>query len=214
MVKVCLSCQESKKLGEFHRRTKSADGLSYRCKTCIRQARYAVWNGVEFRKSEAARVKGYYVPHPRTPPTPEGMKRCGWCELVKEHSEFSQSRSRTSKDGLTAKCKACGQMYAAEWRLAHPEYKRLQRIKDVNRDGRRKREYGLTPEQYQALLVAQNHVCAICKDPEALPLVIDHDHATGRVRGLLCNPHNWMLGHARDSKVVLLNASDYLDRAA
>jgi hypothetical protein len=47
--------------------------------------------------------------------------------------------------------------------------------------------YGITPEQYDALLKLQDGRCAICKrKPQTLRLAVDHDHKTGEVRGLLC----------------------------
>jgi hypothetical protein len=50
-----------------------------------------------------------------------------------------------------------------------------------------KRRYGITPEQYQKMLDRQGGICAICgRPPKTLRLSVDHDHRTGRVRGLLC----------------------------
>ena len=58
-----------------------------------------------------------------------------------------------------------------------------------------KYKYGLTPEDYDAKLIEQNGVCAICgKPPNKRRLHIDHCHETGRIRGLLCTGCNTRLG--------------------
>lgn len=70
--------------------------------------------------------------------------------------------------------------------------------------------YGITLEQYDEMLEAQNGVCAICES--AGRLCVDHDHETNRVRGLLCVSCNRMLGLAKDDPKVLLKGSFYLER--
>lgn len=74
--------------------------------------------------------------------------------------------------------------------------------------------YGITVEQYDEMLVAQGGVCAICKTlPEAdgrTPLQVDHDHSTGRIRGLLCSPCNTAIGSLRDDPQLLAAAMEYL----
>lgn len=82
------------------------------------------------------------------------------------------------------------------------------------------RRYGITPEQYDALLSTQGGLCAICGDaPDAngkgayARLHIDHDHATGLVRGLLCGRCNQGLGYFRDSPDSLASAIKYLKKA-
>lgn len=75
--------------------------------------------------------------------------------------------------------------------------------------------YGLTPEQYQAMETAQGGLCAICKKPPTgrwKRLHVDHDHTTGKVRGLLCFCCNAMLGQARDDMNVLQSAMAYLQQ--
>ena len=66
----------------------------------------------------------------------------------------------------------------------------------------RQRIYGMTPEQYIAMLTAQAHGCALCGKPETSTtkstvrsLAVDHDHSTGQVRGVLCTRCNQLVGH-------------------
>ena len=72
------------------------------------------------------------------------------------------------------------------------------------------RTYGLTPEDYQRLLLHQDDRCAICRGSRTYELHVDHDHATGLVRGLLCRRCNKLLRDVRDSRVVLGRAITYL----
>lgn len=71
--------------------------------------------------------------------------------------------------------------------------------------------YGVTPEAVAELLKIQVGVCAICQRPPVhSPLVIDHDHKTGRVRGLLCRACNLGLGAFSDTPEWLVKAAKYL----
>jgi Recombination endonuclease VII len=72
--------------------------------------------------------------------------------------------------------------------------------------------YNLTAEQYAALLELQDHRCAICRArPQSARLAVDHDHRTGKVRGLTCVKCNHeLLGAAHDSLDLLQNAVGYL----
>lgn len=72
------------------------------------------------------------------------------------------------------------------------------------------RRYGITPEEYQRLVDSQGGVCAICLGSLEPQGCVDHDHATGRVRGVLCRECNFGLGHARDSIEILDKAITYL----
>jgi hypothetical protein len=71
--------------------------------------------------------------------------------------------------------------------------------------------YGVTWEEYEALLTKQEHCCAICKRPPSGTKVnsrlhVDHDHRTGKVRGLLCHSCNLVLGLMKESGVRLFRA--------
>lgn len=71
---------------------------------------------------------------------------------------------------------------------------------------------GISPAEYAELFLKQGGKCAICltDDPGKRDFCLDHDHVTGRVRGILCTPCNTLLGQARDSMVILQAALDYL----
>jgi hypothetical protein len=74
------------------------------------------------------------------------------------------------------------------------------------------RMYGISVEQYEQMLASQNGGCYICgKLPEGKrALDIDHDHKTGKVRGLLCSNHNRALGLMEDNPDLLLKSVEYL----
>lgn len=66
------------------------------------------------------------------------------------------------------------------------------------RDYRLRHFYGMTTEDAQAMLAAQDGLCAVCSTPLEYPSKqahIDHDHATGKVRGVVCIPCNTGIGH-------------------
>jgi len=79
---------------------------------------------------------------------------------------------------------------------------------------RLKHKYGITEAEYDVQYALQRGRCAICDrefDPRQRPAT-DHNHETGRFRGILCHPCNWILGYARDDQSVLAFAIDYLRR--
>jgi hypothetical protein len=76
---------------------------------------------------------------------------------------------------------------------------------------RRTKAYGLSPEQYAAMVAAQGGACAICdKVPTNGVLAVDHCHTTTRVRGLLCRPCNSFLGRIKDNPAALDRMKKYL----
>ena len=95
----------------------------------------------------------------------------------------------------------------ARWRARHPERNReLQRARDL------KRGYGISVAQYDKMLLLQGGVCAICKgrNKSKRRLSVDHNHASGEIRGLLCDNCNSGLGRFRDSPEFLRAAAEYL----
>jgi hypothetical protein len=77
--------------------------------------------------------------------------------------------------------------------------------------------YGMTNDELAVLLTKQDGLCALCRRPErgffrGQPLMVDHCHATGRVRGLLCGDCNTAIGRFGDDPARLRAAADYLER--
>jgi Recombination endonuclease VII len=72
----------------------------------------------------------------------------------------------------------------------------------------------MSPQDYETLFARQGGVCAICIRPSAEPLCVDHCHATGKVRGLLCRTCNTGLGHYKDDQRLTAAATAYLRKAA
>lgn len=92
---------------------------------------------------------------------------------------------------------------------------------EASRHYGRKHNYGMTGEEYGAMMAAQKGVCAICARPETAMLRgtpktmhVDHDHETGQLRSLLCGACNGMLGLAKDNPATLRAAADYLEHHA
>ena len=78
-----------------------------------------------------------------------------------------------------------------------------------------KKEYGLTTEQVDQMMIMQDSRCGICKDVfnDTHHTQIDHCHTTGKVRGLLCINCNWLLGKSRDNPELLREAANYIERS-
>ena len=95
------------------------------------------------------------------------------------------------------------------WRRRNPEQYKARYTK------RNIEKYGITVEQYHEMLKDQNSQCAICQKHSLdlnQRLCIDHDHRTGRIRGLLCRQCNLVIGNASEKIETLLQAIDYLRR--
>jgi hypothetical protein len=114
------------------------------------------------------------------------MKKCTKCGIEKPLSEFYKNRNKPRQD-----CKVC-----------HEKTKIKSRIG----------AYGITVNQFNGMLVLQNNACAICKVKFIVKKHrhIDHDHKTGKVRGILCHKCNTSLGHFCDSIQILKSAIEYL----
>lgn len=150
------------------------------------------------------------------------MLSCSKCGAEKAPNQFYPCK--THKSGRQSRCKDCQRVCAKEqwrsrprdlqaraaWRRKNPEKMREYRRKD------KLKTFGLTPEEYDKLLEAQNGVCAICRGSctTGKRLAVDHCHESGKVRGLLCGSCNTSLGKFKDSPDLLRRAADYVERGS
>lgn len=131
-------------------------------------------------------------------PQKQHTKKCGRCTRTLCLSAFAKNTAK--KDGLQERCREC--------RADH--YQTTGYVQTARKNTLRNK-YNLTPEMLGEMRKTQSNLCAICGiDGLATLLVVDHDHKTGEVRGLLCQPCNRGLGFFRDNEDALLTASDYV----
>ena len=133
---------------------------------------------------------------------------CRVCQLPKEGNRDKFYKSKSTSDGLGGACKNCVLEQMKEYR---------QRPENLLRERERGylKNYGLTLDDYDQLLDAQDGQCAICEseDPGGKGRFhVDHCHTTDEIRGLLCHNCNLMLGQSKDNVQTLRNAIRYLER--
>lgn len=197
-LKTCCKCGQEKCVSEFYKHKSAHDGLQTSCKAC----------------------QGLYQKQ-RTPParvTPDS-KTCLRCKEEKPSSEFY--KDLRCKDGLQPLCKVCnGAAANASHDRNREEINRRARLRDASHPERKKAKnklrrwsrYKITETDYLRMVERQGGVCAICGEPptSGKTLCIDHDHKTGRLRKLLCDPCNMALGLFTDSIFKLNSAINYL----
>ena len=193
MKKTCSKCGETKPLNEFHNSSRAPDGHRYNCKECQR-TRDKAW--YKANKERAAATNRTWR---KTNPEREAATSKAWYEANKDRrAATSRAWREANPDRVAAISKA--------WNEANSE-----RVID----GRLRRTYDISSFEYDDMLEAQGGGCAICgKTPEAegRRLSVDHDHETGRVRGLLCNLCNRGLGHFTHDLGLLYSAISYLEQ--
>lgn len=142
------------------------------------------------------------------------MKTCSICLQTKPLSAFHPDKRR----GHCSRCKECNKAKVREWRAANRDaYNLAERQRYAASPAKWERhlrsKYGISAAEYAERLEKQGGCCAICRaEPGAIgeTLAVDHDHATGKVRGLLCAKCNRMLGCAIDRPDILRAGADYL----
>ena len=234
--KLCITCREHKDIAEFHKANRYPDRLNCYCKACLSKERSvriaankAAYKDRPHESLPAQKCRNKTCPIEGEQPatafdrdwvrlttldpvckpcrkdrnarrckankaknTTATRKKlraycCPKCKEEKEATEFYVDRS--SDSGLSSWCKTC---------LASVETLR---------------KYGLSKEVWETILQKQGGKCAICRTATAGgrgTWHVDHDHKTGKVRGLLCNRCNTGIGSLRDDPTILQAAIVYL----
>jgi hypothetical protein len=151
------------------------------------------------------------------------MKRCSKCNKEKPLTKFHKRSGR--KNSFGSWCKDCMNEHSKIYRIKNIEKENRRRknyrachkkeMKEVSIRYNLKRQFNLTPEQYDDILTKQNGRCAICGIHQSeidYRLAVDHSHSTGNVRGLLCHQCNMGIGNLNDSVEILRKAIEYLER--
>ena len=134
-------------------------------------------------------------------------RKCKKCGETKPLTDFYKT-GRKNGDERHYECKECTKKRVKERHC--PETYRKQHLK---------RTYGITLEEYDAMLEKQGGCCAICGTDKPgssrrnTYFSVDHCHTTGEVRGLLCHQCNTALGLIKDNPDTLTNMITYLSRA-
>lgn len=186
--KRCGKCKTYKPVAMFNKNEKVWDGLGHVCKDCntkmattIKWKEHCFQNGIE-------------------------QKWCGCCQRWLTLDCFAKNRAKS--DGLQERCKECRSKHYKK--VGPPDIP-----KEVRKERHRNtliRSYGLSVEEFNEMISAQGNRCAICgkKEPYKRVLSIDHDHQTGKVRGLLCTRCNTVLGMLNDNIELLNKMEEYL----
>lgn len=137
---------------------------------------------------------------------------CSTCKKHKDTSSFGINLAK--RNGFRSQCNECisaqhKQYYSLNkkkcydrtnaWRKKNPSRIKASKIKS---------KYGLSADAYASMCLSQDNKCLLCL--RDVKLVVDHDHVTGRVRGLLCRKCNSGLGLFLDNSDALLRASTYV----
>lgn len=149
-------------------------------------------------------------------------KICTKCKVTKPLGEFYNATHH--KDGKTSQCKQCTDRKNKEWESRNKdkvrEYRKQAdfRRRDYRAGEHLFRTYGLTKSEYTNLLTKQQGLCAICKREESGVLRgskrrmgVDHNHKTGRIRGLLCDDCNTGIARLQESPEILRIAARYVE---
>lgn len=147
-------------------------------------------------------------------------KICTKCNINKPINEFHAKKG--GKFDKRADCATCVAKYQANRRngpkrqsILEEKRKYSQAHPEIKRNSDYIKKYNITLEDYNSKLLSQSGCCAICgannpNNNQHKHLYVDHNHTTGKIRGLLCNPCNNTIGYSKEDINRLAKAIEYL----
>lgn len=193
----CYSCEEILHIDNFYwRKTRSSDkNLSTVCKKCEK-----IKNEEKYRKKNPI-TEYYSIILENKELVIQNRRKCPKCKFIFDLNFFRSVR--TNNRNIKTNCFNC---------------RRSRNKQDKNdiKNSRLRKIYNISLEDYNELEKEQNYRCVICLKNKTKnknkSLVVDHDHQTGLVRGLLCNNCNRSIGYAQDSICILKRMIEYISK--
>ena len=182
-------------------------------------------------------MKGHHIPHTEeakkkirlanTNPSPETRLKMS----LSHKGQVSWRKGKKFVDEKVSKEKR--KLYIKNWKLKNRDkllkYSRDSRKRNIkkikvyskrhywenrekNLSDKRYKKYGITQEEYLRIVRLQEYKCAVCFKEDKINLSVDHNHKTGKLRGIICNRCNMALGNVGDSPQVLRSLANYLEK--
>ena len=136
-------------------------------------------------------------------------RKCRTCDETKNllDNYYRSRKDKTLPSSYSYECKECTVSRVKKRHRLNPS---------INRESHLRRRYGITIQEYTDILESQGNACATCGTTEPggtwKSFAVDHDHTTGKVRGMLCKSCNIALGEVDDNLQTLTNMVEYLKR--
>jgi hypothetical protein len=203
--KICTVCGIEKPLSEFNKGKNYKLGVRSSCREC--EIKYSK----DYRKLHKDKIIEYSL---KNKEKIQDYHKSWYKENKEIQLASCHKRYKEKREQILGQCKDYYQSHKKEIKM-YPSSN-----PDQKKDRYLQRLYGITLEQYNQMLESQNRVCAICGQPETTvnkrgnciqDLSVDHNHETGKVRGLLCRKCNRILGDAKEDINIFNSATNYLN---
>lgn len=202
--KECRICFKRLPLKDFVFHATKADLMSNDCRKCR----------LDMTKKRISKNKYLVSGIDKT-----AKKVCKKCGIEKQITDYNLHLGNS--DLHRHECKQCQKVNASAHHQLVKE-KEKPRRKEYYENNKKsahgahlKKKFNIDRVEYEEILKKQNGKCAICGTDKPggkyLNFPVDHDHATGKIRALLCSPCNTGMGHFKDSPTLLRKAAEYLD---
>jgi hypothetical protein len=210
MTIICKTCKHPLPETDFWKQPQNKSGYESSCKKCRMGRKYE-------RRRERRLEQGLTVKFPTLANRQlmeEGKKYCPGCKQILDLTEFSTMNVR---NGIASHCKECVRLFGKNYNKTPKGKQKRKETYRKNRErwinNKLKKRFGITYDQYKIILLSQGNKCAICgRTPEENKkmLAVDHNHTTGKNRGLLCSSCNICIGFIEKNNLSTDSLCQYL----